>query len=99
MTSDKNMRSLLIKSLGMEEASEEKQNEVIESLGVVIYQAVVTRALEEMNDGQLDEFEKISAGEPTPEILVEFFLQKIPNFEQMMKEEAKTIVDDAQNIM
>ncbi len=99
MVTDPTMHSILIKALGLEDASIEKQNEVVESTGAVIYQAVITRALEEMDDATVDEFEKITDGEPTPELLINFFMKKIPNFEQMMQEEASAVVADSVNIM
>jgi hypothetical protein len=94
METSETMNSILIKALGLEKASPEKQMEVVEAIGVVVYQAVITRAMEEMSDDKLDAFEKVTDAEPTPEILIDFFMQEIPNFETMMKEEATKIVAD-----
>ncbi len=94
MDTNETMNSILIKALGLEKASPEKQAEVVEAIGVVVYQAVITRAMEEMTDDKLDSFEKVTDSEPTPEILINFFMQEIPNFEMMMKEEAAKILSD-----
>lgn len=94
METNETMNSILIKALDIEKASPEKQAEVIESIGVVTYQAVITRAMEEMSDDKLDEFEKITDSEPTPEILINFFIKEIPNFEIMMKEEAAKVLSN-----
>lgn len=99
MTTDYSIQSVLIKALGLENEPIEDQNRAVEGMGAVIYQAVITRAMEEMNDEQVDAFEKITDGEPTPEILIQFFLENIPNFETMMKEEADRIIADGINIM
>ncbi|MCC6324026.1 hypothetical protein IT400_04530 [Candidatus Nomurabacteria bacterium] len=99
MVTDKTMHSILIKALGLQDASAEKQDEAVESMGAVIYQAVITRALEEMKDETVDEFEKITDNDPTPEKLIKFFMEKIPNFEAIMKEEATAIVSDGINMM
>lgn len=99
MTTDYSMHSILVKALGLENEPIENQNRAVEGMGAVIYQAVITRAMEEMNDEQIDAFEKITDGEPTPEILIQFFLENIPDFETMMKEEATRIVADSVNIM
>lgn len=99
MSVDTTIHSVLIKALGLENASKEKQDEVVESMGAVIYQAVITRALEEMKDETVDEFEIITDNDPTPEKLIKFFMEKIPNFEAMMKEEATAIVSDGINMM
>lgn len=94
METNDTMNSILIKALGLEKASPEKQAEVVEAIGVVVYQAVITRAMEEMTDDKLDAFEKITDAEPTPELLINFFMKEIPNFEMMMREEAAKIVAD-----
>lgn len=93
------MKDILIKSLGIENFSEEDQNKLIESLGAVVYQAVITRAMEEMNDDQIEEFENLTNQNPTPEILLKYFIDKIPNFEKMMQEEAKRMLEDNTNII
>lgn len=93
------MKDTLIKALGLEQASAEIQDQAIESMGALIYQSVITRAMEEMDENLLDEFEKITNSDPTPEILINFFLQNIPNFESMMKEEASRIMEDSANMM
>lgn len=95
----KDIRSILIEALGIENENEEKQNQMVEAFGAIIYQAVITRAMEEMKDDLLDEFEKLTDGEPTPDMLVGFFLEKIPNFESMIAEEATRIIANNQNIM
>lgn len=95
MTTNMNMGEILIKALGLEKASKEKQDSVIQNLGAVIYQAVITRAMEEMNDETISKFEKVTNGEPNPDMLIEFFMENIPNFEQMMKEESDKIIKDA----
>lgn len=91
--------SALIKALKLENASPEKQDEVVEAIGVLIYQAVITRAMEEIGDDKLDEFEKVTDSDPTPEKLIEFFLKNIPNFEEMMHEEAMKIMSDHVEMM
>lgn len=93
------MKDTLIKALGLEQASTEIQDQAIESMGALVYQSVITRAMEEMDENLLDEFEKITNSDPTPEILINFFLQNIPNFESMMKEEASRIMEDSANMM
>lgn len=94
MATNKNIHKVLIKVLGVEDASPEKQDELVDSVGAVVYQAVIVRALEEMSDEVVDEFEKLTNGAPTPDLIIEFFMKNIPNFEQMMKEEAEKVLGD-----
>lgn len=94
MATNKNIHKVLIKVLGVEDASPEKQDELVDSVGAVVYQAVIVRAMEEMSDEVIDEFEKLTNGAPTPDLIIEFFMKNIPNFEQMMKEEAEKVLGD-----
>lgn len=99
MSTNKNIHAILIKVLGVENASKEKQDELVDSVGAVVYQAVIVRAMEEMADETLDQFEKLTNGEPTPDLIIEFFLKNIPNFEAMMQEEAEKVLGDGINMM
>ena len=98
MELDKEINDMIIKIFRIENASPEKQKEVVETSGKVIYQAVVTRALDEMKEEDLDEFEKITDSDPTPEKIFAFFREKIPNFDKILEEEAETFVKDGQKI-
>ncbi len=88
MPYDTQTHTALVKALGIESLPPEEQEAVLERSGALVYQAVVTRALEEMEDPAVDEFEKLLEGEPTPETLLAFFQEKIPNFNDMIAEEA-----------
>ncbi len=97
--SQQTLHNSLIKALGIESFTQEKQLEMVEMYGAVIYQAVLTRALEEMEDSLLDEFEKLTDGEPAPDKLILFFTKNIPNFDVMMAEEAQAIIADGKKMM
>ncbi len=99
MAFDTKTHSILAKALGVENLKPEEQEKMIADAGVIIYQLVLTRAMEEMSDETVDEFEKVISGEPTPEIVFTFFREKIPNFDAMIQEEAKAFIEDGQNIM
>ena len=93
MPYDPKTHAALVKALGIQSLSAEKQEEALERSGALVYQAVVTRALEEMDDPAVDEFEKLLEGEPTPETLLAFFQENIPGFDAMIQEEAKNFID------
>lgn len=99
MTLDTQTHDILAKALGVDNLPEDQKATMIETAGAIIYQAVLTRAMEEMPDEAIDEFEKIINTEPTPELVFAFFRSKIPNFDTMIEEEAKTFIEDGQKIM
>jgi hypothetical protein len=93
MTYDTNTHAALVKALGIEALSPEDQEMALERSGALVYQAVITRALEEMDEPAVDAFEKLLEENPTPESVLAFFTEKIPNFEAMIAEEAKQFAD------
>ncbi len=99
MALDTQTHDILAKALGVDNLPEDQKATMIETAGAIIYQAVLTRAMEEMPEEALDEFEKIINAEPTPELVFAFFRSKIPNFDAMIEEEAKNFIEDGQNIM
>ena len=99
MPQESNTHNMLVKALGIESLPLEKQEEIIGSAGAIIYQAVITRALEEMTDEVVDEFEKLTETEPTPDQMFAFFRQKIPNFDGMIEEEASLFIKDGEDLM
>jgi hypothetical protein len=92
MPYDTKTHAALIKALGIEELPTEEQEAVLERSAALVYQAVVTRALEEMDEPTLDAFEKLVEKNPTPEMLLEFFQEKLPDFEIIIAEEAKNFL-------
>lgn len=96
MNFDPKTHAALIQALGIQDLDAEKQQQILERTGAVIYQSIVTRAMEEMTDEQADEFEKMLEGEATPESVLAFFQANIPGFDQMIDEEAKHYLEGAQ---
>ncbi len=100
MQFDKQTYDILAKALGIADLPEADRMELLERAGVLIYQAVITRAMEEMTDEQVDEFEKfVDTGEPTPETMLMFFRSKIQSFDMMIDDEARKYIEFTQKMM
>ena len=99
MAFDLKTHGLLIKALGLENLEAEDQQKRIEESGAIIYQMVLLRAMEEMTDEQVNDFEKLLETTPEPDKIFEFFHQTISNFDTMIEEEAHTFIEDSNKIM
>lgn len=99
MSTDIKMHSALIKALHIEALDEVKQIEMIESMGAIIYQGAIMKALDTINGDQLTEFEKLTDKNPAPDQIFAFFREKIPNFDDLIQEEATQFIADGDNIM
>lgn len=77
----------------------EEREEIILRVGALVYQNVITRALEIMQEGDQDEFEKMLDQQNKPEEIFLFLNGKVQNFEEIIKEEAEKFKNKASGIM
>jgi len=86
-------------ALHIDKLSAEEQQEIIERVGVVIYQNVLMRVLPGMSDEQENEFERLLDANASPEEIFGFLNTNVPNLEQVIQEEAEQFRNKASNIM
>ena len=89
----------IIKNFELDKLSENEKEEMILKIGSVIYQNVLMRVLETMPDEDQDEFEKILDNDAKPEEIFTFLNNKVPNFEQIINEEAIKLKNKTSDIM
>jgi len=89
----------IVLTLGINTLPVEKQKEAMERLGAIVYQEVMLRALDILTEEDKDEFEKLIEKDPNPEIMFDFLLGKIPNFEEIVKEEAEKLREESVEII
>ena len=84
----------LIKELGLEDLSQEKKDELILRIGELIQQNIVLRVLDELSEKDKEEFDKVLADENSEKTFA-FLQSKLPNLEEMVKEEIAKFKKDA----
>jgi len=77
----------------------EEQEEIIERVGVLIYQNVLGRTLEIMSDADQNEFEKLLDENQGPVEVISFLRNKIPDLETIIVEEANKLREKSEGIM
>ncbi|MBI4159642.1 hypothetical protein HY504_00570 [Candidatus Wolfebacteria bacterium] len=82
------LKQNIIKDLGIDLLPEDKQEEVILRIGKLIFQGVLLRVMDLLGDADKDELEKLMAGDgATPEAVMKFLQQKIPNLDEVVRDE------------
>mgnify|MGYP000854610944 CR=1 FL=1 len=82
----------IIKEWGLENLSSEEQVSAIEKINQILFQAILSRSLDLLQESEVDELEKImEMDETTPEIILQFLYQKIPNLEKVRVEEVNNL--------
>jgi hypothetical protein len=89
----------IITVLGIDTLPVEQQKEAMERLGAIVYQEVMLRALDEMNDEDKDEFEKLIETNPDPEAMFTFLAAKVPTIDSIAAEEAEKLRSESTDIM
>lgn len=89
----------IIKDLELDKLSEKEKEDRLIQVGDIIYQNVLMRVIETMSDKDQDEFEKILDNDGKPEDIFTFLNNKVPNFEQIINEEAIKFKNKTSDIM
>ncbi len=89
----------IITILGIDKLPIEKQKEAMEKLGAIVYQEVILRALEVMKEEDKNTFEKIIEGNPDGETIITFLAEKVPDINQIVKEEAESLKEESTEIL
>jgi pheromone shutdown protein TraB len=85
----------IIKEWGLGTLPNDKQLEMVERIGRIIYQAVLVRSLDILSEKDQNEFDDLlDQDTTTPDDVLAFLQRKIPTFEQIMLEERRSIRED-----
>ena len=89
----------IIKTLGLDVLPAGEQQEALARMAAVVYQEVVVRALNVMNDSDKEKFDSILSTTNDPEILLAFLSEKLPNLNEIVEEEANKLKKETGDIM
>lgn len=82
----------IIQLLGLETLSDHEKAEILEKMTALIQQKVMLRVMEILADE--DKAEMAEIGEDDPEAIVKFLAEKVPNIEEITKEEVLKLKQD-----
>jgi hypothetical protein len=75
----------LIKDLGIDTLSQEKQNDIIIKMTEVLLKRIFLETMDSLGEKGRQEYEKMTKGEVTPEQMEAFFKEKIGNYDEMVQ--------------
>ena len=85
----------IIKEWGLQNLPSEKQEEMVERIGKILYQAILVRALDILSEKEQVEFDLLlDEDTTTPDDVLGFLQKKIPTFDLMVLEERKNLKED-----
>jgi hypothetical protein len=90
MAEEKNANADLLNDLGLGNLSEDKREELIAKMTEVVLKRIFIETVEKLNEKDQEEYAKMIENKVTPEEMEKFLLEKIPDYDAMVKK----IVDD-----
>jgi hypothetical protein len=85
----------IIKEWGLESLPPEKQMDMIDRIGKMVYQAILVKALDILSEKEQTEFDLLlDENTTTPQDVLAFLQSKIPTFEQLVLEEKQNLKQD-----
>lgn len=89
-----------MRELGIDLLPPEEQEEAFAKIGAIIFQKVMLRALEILDEKDQQEMDRVLAANPENGVAIfEFLQKKIPGLEGMIREEAASFRSDALGVM
>ncbi len=90
----------IIKDLGLENLPQKEQEEALLNVGRIIFQSILIRVMEELDEAGKNEFEKILTEKPNDEEAVLNFLQsKLPNLNEIVNDEVLKFKQESVDFM
>ncbi|MDQ5954130.1 MAG: hypothetical protein QG583_58 [Patescibacteria group bacterium] len=81
----------LVEMFELDKLPPEKALEMINRLSKLVFQAVLVRTLPLLSEEDFNEYERIIDANEGGEVLFKFLGQKVPDFENMVKEETENL--------
>lgn len=98
MSLQDSLQKNLITELGLDNLPQEKKEELVLKIGGLIQQNILLRILQEMNESDKDEFDKVLGANDNEKTLA-FLQSKLPNFDQLVAEEVAKFKEQASSHM
>jgi len=87
-----NIQEIIIKNWGLEHMSSEEQESILDKVGTLVFQAVVSRGLSLLSEEDQEKLDKELEGkENSPEYALDFFNNHISGFEVVIADEVESI--------
>ena len=96
---DEILKKDLIKELGLDKLTGEQQEEIFGQIGTVLLEGIMSRAISMLSGAEKDELNKITDEENSAGKMLGFLKEKIPNFEDIVKEEIAVLKQDSFDVM
>ena len=97
---DDSIKQTIISDLGLSALPKDKQEDALLRVGKIIFQGVLLRVVEGLDENKQEALEKILGGEtPSEEALLAFLGANVPHLQDIVKEEVAKFKEESAKIM
>lgn len=93
------VRENIIELFDIDKLPPEQQEEMINKIGQQIFEAVLMRVLPDMPESEVAEYEAMLDKNAGADEVMQFFMDKVPNFMGIVAEESQNFKDEAADIL
>ena len=94
------IKQRMIQSLGLGALPPAEQDEALNRVGRILFQAVLMRAAEDLEESKQEELSRLlGADQPDPQQLMAFLQTNVPDFETIMREEVARFKEESAKVV
>jgi len=98
-TNKNEIRKNIITLFDIDKLPENKQEETVSRIGKIILQSVLVRILPTLKEEELSQYEKLVENNTEPDVLFDFFFEKVPFFLQIVAEESENFRKESAEVL
>lgn len=99
LTNKNEVRQNIIDLFEIDKMPEDKQEEMLEKIGGIIFKATLMRILPMMPEEDLEEYNRMMDENASPEKVFDFLFEKVPNFFGIIAEESEAFRKEAGEVL
>jgi hypothetical protein len=92
------LKQNLVKQLGLDLLPENEQDEAILTIGKIIFEGVILRVMEILDDVDKAALDGLLAGNPSEEAMTSFLRSRVPNLNEIVSQEVATFKEASSGV-
>ena len=93
------IRTNIMAGFGIDNLPEDKKEEAINQIGQIIFQGALLRIVPLMEEEDLEEYNQMMSGNPEPDVVMQFLVDKVPTFLDVVADESESFRKQSEDLI
>ena len=93
------MRDTIVNTYNLGSLPSDQQDNIVERIGSLIFQAILIRTIPMLSESKQEELEKLLEDNATPDQMLGFLNNEVPNFSEIVGEESDKFKRESDAVM